>query len=97
MIKLDMERAVAEAAGLPLVKAEVAVEELLQAIKDALAAGHRLELRGFGVLAPRPVKRGLARNPRTGQLFPIPRGNRAVRFKPGKDLQAIPYDPPKRP
>ena len=93
MIKLDIVRVVSEAADIPQARAEVAVNHILEALKAAIVQGERLELRGFGVFSTRPLKRGVARNPKTGEVIPIPRGRRAVRFKPGKDLQDLPYDP----
>ena len=45
-------------------------------------------LRGFGVFTVRPRKTGIGRNPRTGAEVNIPPG-KAVRFKPGKELQSI--------
>jgi DNA-binding protein HU-beta len=57
-------------------------------LKKALADGQRIELRRFGVLSVRPRKTGIGRNPRTGEEVSIPPG-RAVRFKPGKELQGI--------
>ena len=58
------------------------------AMKQALAKGDRIELRGFGVFNVRPRKTGIGRNPRTGAEVNIPPG-KAVRFKPGKELQSI--------
>jgi nucleoid DNA-binding protein len=43
-------------------------------------------LRGFGVFTVKPRKTGVGRNPRTGTEVSINPG-KAVRFKPGKDLQ----------
>jgi DNA-binding protein HU-beta len=48
----------------------------------------RIELRGFGVFTIKPRKTGIGRNPRTGEEVSIPPG-KAVRFKPGKDLQSV--------
>jgi integration host factor subunit beta len=93
MIKVDIVKAVALAADLTQPDAEVAVDEFFASLKDSLARGHRLEVRGFGVFTARPVKKGLARNPRTGQVTPIPQGHRAIRFRPGKDLSNLPYAP----
>ena len=50
--------------------------------------GHRIEIRGFGVFEPRPRKRGMGRNIKTGASVDIPKG-RSIRFKPGKDLRDI--------
>ena len=58
-------------------------------MKKALAASDRIELRGFGVLSVKPRKTGIGRNPRTGAEVNIPPG-KAVRFKPGKELQTLP-------
>jgi DNA-binding protein HU-beta len=56
-------------------------------MKEALTRGERIELRGFGVFVVKPRKRGVGRNPRTGEEVAIPSG-KTIRFKPGKDLQA---------
>lgn len=88
MIKVDIINDVAAVAGITKVKAEVAVEAVFVAMRDAMARGERIELRGFGVFQVKPRKRGIGRNPRTGKEVRIPPG-RTIRFKPGKDLQNI--------
>jgi len=62
------------------------VNAVLGEITSALARGDRVELRGFGVFVVKPRKRGVGRNPRTGEEVAIPSG-KTIRFKPGKDLQ----------
>jgi DNA-binding protein HU-beta len=74
--------------GITKTKAELAVETVFDSMKKSLAAGNRIELRGFGVFNVRPRKTGIGRNPRTGAEVSIPPG-RAVRFKPGKEFQSI--------
>ncbi len=74
--------------GLPRTKAEAAVDAIFDAMKNALAGNDRIELRGFGVFNVKPRKTGVGRNPRTGAEVTITPG-RAVRFKPGKDLQTL--------
>lgn len=86
MIKLDIINRVANKTGVPKIKAEIAVEALFDAMKEALKRGERIELRGFGVFVVKPRKRGIGRNPRTGQEVAIPAG-KTIRFKPGKELQ----------
>ncbi|GAC1446723.1 MAG: HU family DNA-binding protein [Pyrinomonadaceae bacterium] len=86
MIKLDIVNRIAERTGVPKQKAEQAVEALFNSMKDALARGERIELRGFGVFTVKPRKRGIGRNPRTGEEVDIPIG-KTIRFKPGKELQ----------
>lgn len=88
MIKQDLIQRIVERTGLPRNKAEAAVDTVLGAMKNALAQGDRIELRGFGVFTIRPRKTGVGRNPRTGKKVDIVPG-RAVRFKPGKDLQTM--------
>ncbi len=88
MIKLDIVNAVVNKTGVSRTKAEQAVETVFEAMKSALGKGERIELRRFGVFNVRPRKTGIGRNPRTGQEVSIPPG-KAVRFKPGKDLQSL--------
>jgi len=85
MIKLDIVNQVADKTGVPKQKAEQVVDSLFNAMKEALARGNRIELRGFGVFIVKPRKRGVGRNPRTGTEVPIPAG-KTIRFKPGKEL-----------
>ena len=89
MIKLDIINEVVGRTGLTKTKAEVAVETVFESMKRALSRGDRIELRGFGVFNVKPRKTGIGRNPRTGAEVNIPPG-RAVRFKPGKELQTLP-------
>ena len=86
MIKVDIINEVATVADITKVKAEVAVEAVFEAMREAMKRGERIELRGFGVFQVKPRKRGIGRNPRTGKEVRIPPG-RTIRFKPGKELQ----------
>ncbi len=86
MIKNDIVNYVADKTGVPKQKTEEAVEALFDAMKEALTRGERIELRGFGVFVVKPRKRGIGRNPRTGEEVSIPIG-KTIRFKPGKELQ----------
>src|ERR1700687_699830 len=88
VIKLDIINEVVNRTGITKTKAELAVETVFESMKKALSTGERIELRGFGVFNVRPRKTGIGRNPRTGAEVSIPPG-KAVRFKPGKELQSI--------
>lgn len=88
MIKLDIVNEVVNRTGITKTKAEAAVETVFDSLKKALAEGDRIELRGFGVFNVKARKTGVGRNPRTGEEVSIQPG-KAVRFKPGKELQAL--------
>jgi DNA-binding protein HU-beta len=88
VIKLDIINQVVERTGVSRTKAELAVDSVFEAMKTALKKDDRIELRGFGVFTIKPRKTGIGRNPRTGEEVSIPPG-KAVRFKPGKDLQSV--------
>ena len=88
MVKADLVKIIAREARITKVSAESAVNAIIGALKNALAQGERIELRGFGVFEVRPRKRGIGRNPRTGQEIVIPPGT-STRFRPGKNLGKI--------
>ena len=88
VIKLDIVNEVVARTGITKTKAETAVETVFDALKKALKSADRIELRGFGVFTVKARKTGVGRNPRTGQEVNIPPG-KAVRFKPGKDIQTL--------
>jgi DNA-binding protein HU-beta len=88
VIKLDIVNAVVAQTSVTRTQAEQAVETVFRALKDSLGRGQRIELRRFGVFNVKPRKTGIGRNPRTGEEVNIPPG-KAVRFKPGKELQSI--------
>lgn len=88
MIKADLVSSVADAGDIPRKKAAEAVDTVLAAMKQALADGKRIELRGFGVFQVRDRKRGVGRNPKTGVEVKIAPG-KTVRFKPGKELRDL--------
>ena len=88
MIKADIVTRVADVSEVPRVKAAVAVDTILEAMKNALSAGKRIELRGFGVFQVRDRKKGVGRNPKTGVEVAIAPG-KTVRFKPGKELKNL--------
>jgi integration host factor subunit beta len=65
---------------------EVSVKLILDAMTDALMAGQRIEIRGFGTfsISERPPR--LGRNPKSGQEVSVP-AKRVPHFKPGKELR----------
>lgn len=85
MIKLDIVNRVTERTGATRMKSEMAVDGLFNAMKAAMLRGERIELRGFGVFTVKARKKGVGRNPRTGEVTVISPGL-TVGFKPGKEL-----------
>ena len=71
---------------LPAKDVELAVKHILETMSDSLAAGQRIEIRGFGSfsLHYRPPRMG--RNPKTGEAVALS-GKYVPHFKPGKDLR----------
>jgi integration host factor subunit beta len=72
--------------GMSLRKAEEVVDMILTQMSDTLASGQRIEIRGFGSfdLSYRPPR--VARNPRSGETFPM-HGKYFPCFKAGKYLR----------
>ena len=79
MIKLDIINQIVDRTGISRTKAEMAVDSVFNTMQSALQRNDRIELRGFGVFTIKPRKTGIGRNP----------PGKAVRFKPGKDLQSV--------
>ena len=88
MTKADLVEQVADAVGPRLTKTEcgLAVEAFLAAVKDALARGERIELRGFGTFKVRHRKVRAGRNPRTGEPVDVPPRDVPV-FQPSRHLR----------
>ncbi len=64
----------------------VAVKHIIQTMFASIAAGERIEIRGFGCFAPRYRNERRARNPRTGEWLEM-QPKWAVHFKPGKEMK----------
>ena len=78
MIKLDIANALMQAHPCSRSTALQAVDLLTERMKQALLDGDRIEIRGFGVFEPRPRKRGMGRNIKTGDSVAIPKGAEGV-------------------
>lgn len=86
MNKTELIEVVAKAADLKKKDAEVAVNAVLTAFEDALVAGDKIQLIGFGTfdVKEKPAREG--RNPATGETIKIP-ATKQVRFTAGKTLK----------
>jgi integration host factor subunit beta len=65
---------------------ELAVKELLAQMGAALAAGERIEVRGFGSFSLRYRPPRIGRNPKTGASVAVA-DKHVPHFKPGKELR----------
>ena len=65
---------------------EGAVSALFESITEQLAAGGRVELRGFGAFSSRKRDARIGRNPRTGAAVEVD-AKRVPYFKPGKEMR----------
>jgi len=65
---------------------ELAVKELIEHMSAALAAGERIEVRGFGSFSLHYRPPRIGRNPKTGDTVRVP-DKHVPHFKPGKELK----------
>jgi integration host factor subunit beta len=87
MTRSDLVAALTERFGqLTQRDSELAVKLILDAMSDALARGHRIEIRGFGSFSVSRRPPRLGRNPRSGERVPVPE-KLVPHFKPGKALR----------
>lgn len=86
MNKTELVSIMAEKAEITKVDAEKALTAFTEAVADALKAGDKVQLLGFGTfeVAERPAREG--RNPRTGETIQIAAA-KAPKFKAGKALK----------
>jgi nucleoid DNA-binding protein len=80
--KQDIIRVISEEFGLTLIQARQIVQNLFDAIVNALTEEGRVELRNFGVFEVRWRKARKGRNPRTGTTVMVPKQCTVI-FKPG--------------
>lgn len=66
--------------------ADFAVNVILEAMSNALLAGQRIEIRGFGSFSLNCRPPRIGRNPKSGDKVMVPE-KRAPYFKPGKELR----------
>lgn len=87
MNKTELTNAIAAKAGLTKADAKKALDAALEAITDALKAGDKVALIGFGTFAvnERPERTGV--NPLTKQSITIA-AKKVAKFKAGAELEA---------
>lgn len=86
MNKAELIATVAEKTGLSKKESEAAVNAAFDAITDALVAGDKVQMVGFGVFDVKERGARVGRNPRTREEIEIP-ATKVPFFKPGKALK----------
>lgn len=71
MNKSQLREAVAARAGLSAAQAEITVDAVLAAVTEAVAAGEKVVLPGFGTFERRERSARTGRNPQTGEEMQI--------------------------
>jgi DNA-binding protein HU-beta len=86
MTKTELIFAIAQKTGLNKTDAAKALAATLDSVTDALRAGDKVALVGFGTfsVSQRPSRTG--KNPQTGKVIVIPASN-AAKFKAGQHLK----------
>ena len=86
MTKADLVNAMAEKAGLSKTDAEKALKAFTDAITEALKAGEKVALVGFGTFSVGERASRTGQNPQTGEKINIPAA-KSPKFKAGKALK----------
>ena len=74
MTKADLVEQAARAVGQQVTKRDcgLVIDAFLDAVKDTLARGDHIEIRGFGTFKVRHRKARRGRNPKTGEPVEVP-------------------------
>jgi len=86
MIKADLINKISKKRRVSRKEAKQIVEVFLNALKETIEHGEEIELRGFGCFRIREQGPRPGRNPKTGEIVPIP-ARKVVYFKPSKNLK----------
>lgn len=86
MTKKDIVLKVSDETNLKQMDVKKVVQKTFDCIIDALARGENIELRNFGVFKIKQRKSRTGRNPRTGQVVPVP-PRKVVVFKSGLEMK----------
>jgi len=86
MTKTELIDAIAEKAGLSKTDASKALSATLESVTDALRAGEKVALIGFGTFSVSQRAARTGKNPQTGEAIAIP-ASKAAKFKAGQKLK----------
>jgi len=86
MRKRDIVLKISQNTGIKQVVVRDIVQHTFDTIFEALKNGERIELRNFGVFQVKKRKKRIGRNPKTGEVVPVPERHTVV-FKPGLEMK----------
>ncbi|EPZ43212.1 MULTISPECIES: HU family DNA-binding protein [Alicyclobacillus] len=86
MNKQDLINKTAEKTGLTKKDSEATVNAIFETIEEALSAGEKVQIIGFGTFETRARAARSGRNPQTGEVIEIP-ASTVPAFKPGNNLK----------
>jgi DNA-binding protein HU-beta len=86
MTKSELIDAIAEKSGLNKTDASKALSATLESVTDALKAGEKVALIGFGTFSVSLRAARTGKNPQTGEALAIP-ASKAAKFKAGQQLK----------
>lgn len=86
MRKREIVVKVSKETGIKQFLVKAAVHKTFDVIIEALRNGERIELRNFGVFYIKTRKQRIGRNPKTGEVIPVPE-RQTVIFKPGLEMK----------
>lgn len=86
MTKKDIALKVADATGIKQIVVKKVLEGIFDCIVESLLRDEKIELRNFGVFKVKTRRSRIGRNPRTGQVVPVPT-RKVVVFKPGLEMK----------
>ena len=86
MTKKDIVLKISDETNIKQIVVKKVVQKTFDCITDSLVRGEKVELRNFGVFKVKERRSRTGRNPRTGEIVPVPARKVAV-FKPGLEMK----------
>ena len=88
MTKKDIVLKISDETNIKQIDVKKVVQKTFDIIIDSLVRGEKVELRNFGVFKIKERRSRTGRNPRTGQVVPVPSRKVAV-FRPGLEMKKM--------
>ena len=88
MTKSDLVEKVASRININKKEAETIINALIESIRDSLATGDKVDIRGFGSFRIRERNARTGRNPKSGETVMVP-AKKVPFFKAGLELKSL--------